>query len=89
MGSYNFSNSADRKNGENLVLLQDQRVAVSYMIEAVSMFDHYRFRDATENPPKKISLKTPPNAGEPAWWAPFFDVKDPKNRDMKLFCPMV
>jgi phosphatidylserine/phosphatidylglycerophosphate/cardiolipin synthase-like enzyme len=27
MGSYNFSSAADQKNGENLLLLEDQRIA--------------------------------------------------------------
>jgi phosphatidylserine/phosphatidylglycerophosphate/cardiolipin synthase-like enzyme len=44
LGSYNFSGEADTKNGENLVLVRDRRVAVSYMVEALTMFDHYHFR---------------------------------------------
>jgi len=46
LGSYNFSTPADRKNGENLVIVRDRRIAVSYMIEALSLFDHYSFRVA-------------------------------------------
>jgi phosphatidylserine/phosphatidylglycerophosphate/cardiolipin synthase-like enzyme len=38
LGSYNFSSSADMKNGKNLLLIQDRRVAVSYMVQAVVMF---------------------------------------------------
>jgi hypothetical protein len=38
LGSYNFSLTADGKNGENLVLIRDRRVAVSYMIEALRNF---------------------------------------------------
>ena len=69
-GSHNFSSSADLKNGENLFLIQDQRVAVSYMIEAVSMFDHYEFRNAVAKAPgKKLYLQKPPTApGEKPWW---------------------
>ena len=32
MGSYNFSTNADQANGENLLLIKDRRIAVSYKI---------------------------------------------------------
>ncbi len=73
LGSYNFSQAADRSNGENLWLIQDRRAAVSYMIEAVSMFDHYEWRDvqqqAKKNPAdNRLYLKRPPHNGEKPWW---------------------
>src|SRR5207249_2137718 len=37
LGSYNFSVAADTKNGENLFLIRDRRVAVSYMVQALSL----------------------------------------------------
>src|SRR5207302_11079379 len=43
-GSFNFSSAADTSNGENLLLIRDRRIAVSYVVEALSMFDHYHFR---------------------------------------------
>ncbi|MGZ3295728.1 MAG: phospholipase D-like domain-containing protein [Xanthobacteraceae bacterium] len=49
LGSYNFSAPADLKNGENLVAVRDRRIAVSYMIEALSLFDHYSYRVAPED----------------------------------------
>ena len=55
LGSYNFSTPADRKNGENLVVVRDRRIAVSYMIEALSLFDHYSFR---------VAMKTASAKGE-------------------------
>lgn len=74
LGSYNFSAAADRKNGENLWLIEDRRVAVAYMIEALSMFDHYEWRDAVDQAKKanagKLFLRKPPAAGsdELPWW---------------------
>ena len=44
LGSYNFSSPADSKNGENLLRIRDRRIAVSFMIEAVRICDHYDFR---------------------------------------------
>ena len=63
MGSYNFSKPADNENGENLLLIKDRRIAVSYMIQALTLFDHYHFRvlqakaDASNKP---IQLKKAP-----------------------------
>lgn len=42
--SYNFSVPADQKKGENLLMIKNRAVATSYMIEAVRLYDHYRFR---------------------------------------------
>ena len=49
LGSYNFSEAADFDNGENLVMIKDRTVATSYMIEALRIYDHYRFRSAQED----------------------------------------
>lgn len=87
-GSYNFSEPADQKNGENLVMVKDRTVATSYMIEAVRLYDHYRFRTVQEDSPKKrkvITLRLPPSrpAQEP-WWQRDWD--DPiRARDRVLF----
>ena len=88
MGSYNFSVSADMKNGENLMLIKDRRVAISYMIEALRIFDHYHFRLSVhdgEGDSSAITLKRPPRqAGEEPWWKPFY--ADPhKIKDRQLF----
>ena len=71
MGSYNFSKPADNENGENLLLIKDRRIAVSYMIQALTLFDHYHFRvlqakaDASDKP---IQLKKAPMTGQKPWW---------------------
>ena len=72
MGSFNFSGVADTSNGENLLLIKNRRIATSYMIEAVRIFDHYEFRVAQTNATKaraKLQLQKPPrNPGEKAWF---------------------
>jgi phosphatidylserine/phosphatidylglycerophosphate/cardiolipin synthase-like enzyme len=84
LGSYNFSSSADGKNGENLVLVKDRRVAVAYMIEALRIFDHYHFRINAKAAGNELVLAKPPKAGEKPWWAKFYE--DPvKRRDRLLF----
>ena len=71
MGSYNFSNAADVSNGENLMVFRDQRVSVSYMVEAIAMFDHYEFRDnqaKTKGKTTKLFLQTPPTTAKGKTW---------------------
>ena len=86
-GSYNFSDSADTENGENLLLIRDRRVAVAYMIEALRIFDHYHFRvtqkeaDEMDEP---LALKKPPAPGQPAWWDEYYTNRR-KLRDRELF----
>jgi phosphatidylserine/phosphatidylglycerophosphate/cardiolipin synthase-like enzyme len=72
MGSYNFSSAADISNGENLLVIRDRRVATSYVVEAVRIFDHYHFRVAqadAKRAKKKLQLAKPPRkAEERPWW---------------------
>lgn len=87
LGSYNFSVAADAKNGENILLIRDRRIATSYAIEALRIFDHYHFRVAQQKAKKakkSLTLRTPPKTGEEPWWAE--DYNDPrKARDRELF----
>lgn len=86
-GSYNFSATADRKNGENLLLVQDRRIATAFMIESLRLFDHYHFRVAQKESAQRrreLFLERPPAAGADPWWLPHYT--DPrKARDRVLF----
>ncbi|MFL9898019.1 phospholipase D-like domain-containing protein [Paraburkholderia fungorum] len=72
MGSFNFSPTADKSNGENLVVFEDQRVATAYMVEALRLFDHYEWRvtqHKAEIDGKPLVLHKPPReAGDQPWW---------------------
>lgn len=88
LGSYNFSIPADKKNGENLLVIRDRRIAVSYTIEALRIFDHYHFRVAQREAKKEkkpLQLAKPPRkAGERPWWhEDYTDAR--KIRDRELF----
>lgn len=88
LGSYNFSATADTKNGENLLLIRNRRIAVSYMVEALRIFDHYHFRVAQQEVRKargKLVLARPPRKpGEKPWWEEHY-TKAIKIRDRELF----
>jgi phosphatidylserine/phosphatidylglycerophosphate/cardiolipin synthase-like enzyme len=88
LGSYNFSSAADTKNGENLLLIRDRRIAVSYVVEALRIFDHYHFRvtqkDAKKARKKLVLAKPPRSPGEKPWWdEDYTDAR--KIRDRELF----
>jgi len=87
-GSYNFSDPADLRNGENLLLIRDRRIATSYMVEALRIFDHYQFRIAQQDAKrakKKLELKRPPSApGETPWWLEDYTVPH-RIRDREIF----
>jgi phosphatidylserine/phosphatidylglycerophosphate/cardiolipin synthase-like enzyme len=88
LGSYNFSATADTKNGENLLLIRDRRIAVSYVIEALRIFDHYHFRVAqqqAESARRTLVLARPPrDPEEEPWWAEYY-TDALKIRDRELF----
>ncbi len=87
-GSFNFSAAADLHNRENLLLIKNRRVAVSYMIEALRLFDHYHFRVTqreTRKTKTRLCLSKPPRTpDEKPWWYPYYT--DPvKIIDRELF----
>ncbi len=88
LGSYNFSSPADIKNGENLLCIKDRRIAVSYAVEALRIFDHYHFRvvqQEAKKAKKKLVLAKPPRiAGEKPWWDEDY-TNARKIRDRELF----
>jgi phosphatidylserine/phosphatidylglycerophosphate/cardiolipin synthase-like enzyme len=86
LGSYNFSDPADTSNGENLLLIRDRRIATSYAVEALRIFDHYHFRVLQDEKPKSdLHLAKPPRAtGEKPWWDEDYRLKQ-KIRDRELF----
>ena len=87
MGSYNFSGVADASNGENLLLIKDRKIATSYMIEAVRIFDHYQFRLALSKADAKkqnLELTIPPkDKKQKPWWDKFYtDKRQIKDREL-------
>ena len=88
VGSYNFSTSADKSNGENLLVIRDQKIAVSYMVDVLCLIDHYHFRvaenEATEGLKELVLTKPPKNDKDVPWWLEYY-TDSVKIRDRKLF----
>jgi hypothetical protein len=86
-GSFNFSAAADHSNGENLLLIRDQRIATSYAVEALTMFDHYHFRlvsQAAADANNPLVLAKPPAGGQKPWFDEDYTVAY-KIHDRELF----
>jgi len=88
LGSYNFSEPADTENGENLLLIKDPKIATSYTIEALRIFDHYHFRvvrKAAKDADEPLVLAKPPRSSdEEPWWQPYY-TEPAKKRDREIF----
>ncbi|WP_197674926.1 phospholipase D-like domain-containing protein [Terriglobus roseus] len=82
LGSSNFANSGEHKNGDNLITIHDSDIAECFAIEALALVDHFDFLDkyATEAAGAKATnvKKTPPaslaHAAASAAW--FLDTND-------------
>jgi phosphatidylserine/phosphatidylglycerophosphate/cardiolipin synthase-like enzyme len=90
-GSCNLSVSGEKNNGDNLVMIEDPRVATSYAIEAVRIFDHLHFRSnmqkaASTGDNNILTLRKPTAiSGQPAWFEDFYVAGSEKEQDRKLF----
>lgn len=88
LGSYNFSSPADTQNGENLLLIRDRRIAVSFVVEALRIFDHYHFRVAQRDAKKAnkplVLARPQRKPGERPWWESNYTSAH-KIRDREIF----
>jgi len=81
-GSSNLSQGGEKSNGDNLIEIRDVDIAYYYAIEAIRLFDHYRFRSLHENSTsnKPLQLDTTDN-----WVRPFYNPNDLRCQTRKLF----
>jgi hypothetical protein len=90
-GSSNLSESGEGGNGDNLVMIEDPRVATSYAIEALRVFDHLHFRSrmqAASGPDSDdpLTLQKPAAmSGRAAWFEQFYVAGSQAANDRKLF----
>jgi hypothetical protein len=86
-GSSNMADGGEKANGDNLICIEDRKVAIAYAIEALRLFDHFHFRvrvnEATE--PQALHLARPPAPGNKPWFAQYYRVGHVKQRDRLLF----
>ncbi|TXI01441.1 MAG: hypothetical protein E6Q76_17205 [Rhizobium sp.] len=86
-GSSNLSPSGETGNGDNLVMIEDQRVAISYALEALRIFDHLHFRSVMQGAgaPNSLTLARPPASGQETWFQRFYVANSQAAKDRLLF----
>jgi hypothetical protein len=86
-GSSNMAGGGERDNGDNLICIEDRKVAIAYAVEALRLFDHFHFRVKAQGPgaAQTLRLAKPPAPGEKSWFARYYRIGHVKERDRKLF----
>lgn len=89
-GSSNLSDGGEKSNGDNLVMIQDQRIATAYAIQAVAIFDHLHFAVAMKkatNTPKVITLQKPKaiSGAQTSWFDRYYVANSQVEQDRLLF----
>ena len=95
-GSSNLSPSGETSNGDHLIMIEDQKIATAYAIEAVRVFDHLEFRNKMKaaekikakkkGPVEPIKLRKPTAiSGEPAWFERYYVQDSQRMRDRLIF----
>jgi phosphatidylserine/phosphatidylglycerophosphate/cardiolipin synthase-like enzyme len=97
MGSSNLSPTGERRNGDHLIMIADQRVATAYAIEAIRMFDHLHFRVQMKAASKKgadaskekgvLALQKPKaiSGARTNWFESSYVPGSQKEKDRKIF----
>jgi phosphatidylserine/phosphatidylglycerophosphate/cardiolipin synthase-like enzyme len=94
-GSCNLSPSGESGNGDNLILIEDQRVATSYTIQAINIFDYQHVREKVKEAKalpakakaKALTLQKPTAiSGNPtSWFASSYVANTQAEPDRLLF----
>jgi phosphatidylserine/phosphatidylglycerophosphate/cardiolipin synthase-like enzyme len=95
-GSSNLAPAGEKGNGDHLIMVEDRKVATSYAIEALRVFDHLHFPSRMKDASKSKKKDAEPNdtltlakpkaiSGKNAWFEEFYLAGSQKERDRKLF----
>ena len=87
-GSSNLAPSGEKNNGDHLIMIEDQKIATAYVIEAIRVFDHLQFRQRMQGAGdvQVITLLKPEAmTGQPAWFTRFYIAGSQANNDRLLF----
>lgn len=84
-GSSNLAAGGEEQNGDNLLAITDPIVTTAYAVEAIRLVDHYHFRMAMKQASAAKPLKLKSGGEKKKWWESYYDPKDIKCRERKLF----
>jgi phosphatidylserine/phosphatidylglycerophosphate/cardiolipin synthase-like enzyme len=77
-GSSNLAAGGETSNSDNLIAIHDRNIAVQYAIEAIRLYDHFRFRSMRETSTKAKPLLL---SSESGWLEPYYDPGSIKYRE--------
>jgi phosphatidylserine/phosphatidylglycerophosphate/cardiolipin synthase-like enzyme len=80
-GSSNLAEGGETSNGDNLLAIYDSKIAIEYAVEAIRIFDHYRFRSLQQSSTTSKPLALSTNQD---WIKPYYDPKNIKYLERKL-----
>jgi phosphatidylserine/phosphatidylglycerophosphate/cardiolipin synthase-like enzyme len=69
-GSSNLAAGGEKSNSDNLMAIYDRDIAVRYAVEAVRLYDHFRFRSLREGSTAAQPLQLKPSAD---WAKTYYD----------------
>lgn len=97
-GSSNLALGGEKVNGDNLLMIEDEDVAMVFAIEALGLIDHFNFLNRVAAAPEGRPGATPPAVpaeaaataqwflGTTDFWAKkFFDANDLHSKDRQIF----
>jgi phosphatidylserine/phosphatidylglycerophosphate/cardiolipin synthase-like enzyme len=92
-GSSNLAPSGEEGNGDQLIMIEDRKIAICYAIEAVRIFDHLHFRSRMEDAFKdknkakdELTLQKPTAiSGKDSWFKKYYVADSQRERDRQLF----
>jgi len=80
-GSSNLAAGGETSNGDNLLAIYDHKIATSYVVEAIRLYDHYRFRSLHQHSTSKKPLCLD---STDSWTERYYDPKNIKFRERQL-----
>ncbi|MGZ4861355.1 MAG: phospholipase D-like domain-containing protein [Halobacteriota archaeon] len=81
-GSSNLAEGGETKNGDNLIAIRDRSIVYNYAVEAIRLYDHYRFRSLHERSTANEPLVLDPSDG---WVKPYYESNDIKFYERSVF----
>jgi phosphatidylserine/phosphatidylglycerophosphate/cardiolipin synthase-like enzyme len=87
-GSSNFAAGGEQENGDHIIMIEDQRIATAYAVEALRIFDHFHFRTSmvkADRLQESLKLARPPSVGSNTWFRSAYVNGHIKQRDRLLF----
>lgn len=82
-GSSNLASGGESRNGDNLIAIYDRDVASCYAIEAIRLYDHFKFRSIQSKSSSSKPMKLKGKGQD--WYSRYYDKSNIKYLERKNF----